>query len=297
MKEIDHRRADLNLLVVFQKLLVERHVGRAAKRLGLTQSAASHALGQLRIMFGDPLFVRHPKGIEPTSRAHALAPIVVDILDRANSMLASPGWFDPSKPHTFTIGGTDLAVFTVLVPLIKRLRATAPKVNLRVRSLDSTRVVAAFDRQEIDCALMPFPEARARITREPAIKESFVGIARRGHLALSVSKSRPGIGRRSRTSSFNREEKIPVGQMSIWRSWESNEGSSRWSRTSCRTVDCGAQRSRDAHHRASRSSFCQGARSHDIRAAGPDARLYHRLSCQRRASDGFRASVAARSDI
>ena len=127
MKEIDHRRADLNLLVVFQKLLVERHVGRAAKRLGLTQSAASHALGQLRIMFGDPLFVRHPKGIEPTSRAHALAPIVVDILDRANSMLASPGWFDPSKPHTFTIGGTDLAVFTVLVPLIKRLRATAPK--------------------------------------------------------------------------------------------------------------------------------------------------------------------------
>ena len=119
MKEIDHRRADLNLLVVFQKLLVERHVGRAAKRLGLTQSAASHALGQLRIMFGDPLFVRHPKGIEPTSRAHALAPIVVDILDRANSMLASPGWFDPSKPHTFTIGGTDLAVFTVLVPLIK----------------------------------------------------------------------------------------------------------------------------------------------------------------------------------
>ena len=176
MKEIDHRRADLNLLVVFQKLLVERHVGRAAKRLGLTQSAASHALGRLRIMFGDPLFVRHPKGIEPTSRAHALAPIVVDILDRANSMLASPGWFDPSKPHTFTIGGTDLAVFTVLVPLIKRLRATAPKVDLRVRSLDSTRVVAAFDRQEIDCALMPFPEAPARITREPAIKESFVGI-------------------------------------------------------------------------------------------------------------------------
>ena len=192
MKEIDHRPADLNLLVVFQKLLVERHVGRAAKRLGLTQSAASHALGRLRIMFGDPLFVRHPKGIEPTSRAHALAPIVADILDRANSMLASPGSFDPDKPHAFTIGGTDLAVFTVLVPLIKRLRATAPKVDLRVRSLDSTRVVAAFDRQEIDCALMPFPEAPARITREPAIKESFVGIARRGHPAFKRKRITAG---------------------------------------------------------------------------------------------------------
>ena len=184
MKQIDLRRADLNLLVVFQMLLAERHVGRAAKRLHLTQSAASHALGRLRAMFHDPLFVRHPKGIEPTSRALALAPAIADILDRANSLLASPAGFDPNKPHTFTIGGTDLGVFTVLVPLIKRLRATAPRIDLRVRSLDGTRVVAAFDRQEIDCALMPFPEAPARIVRETAIKESFVGIVRRGHPAF-----------------------------------------------------------------------------------------------------------------
>jgi DNA-binding transcriptional LysR family regulator len=184
MREIDHRDADLNLLVVFQKLLVERHVGRAAKRLGLTQSAASHALGRLRIMFGDPLFVRHPKGIEPTPRALALAPVVADILDRANCMLASSSGFDPSRPSTFTIGGTDLGVFTVLVPLIKRLRETAPNVDLRVRSLDGTRAVAAFDRQEIDCALIPFSEAPARIAREPAIEESFVGIARRAHPAF-----------------------------------------------------------------------------------------------------------------
>ena len=231
MKEIDHRRADLNLLVVFQKLLVERHVGRAAKRLGLTQSAASHALGRLRIMFGDPLFVRHPKGID-LPLAHTPWPQSLSIFSTANSMLALPGWFDPSKPHTFTIGGTDLAVFTVLVPLIKRLRATAPKVDLRVRSLDSTRLVAAFDRQEIDCALMPFPEAPARITREPAIKESFVGIARRGHLAFKRKRITAGNWAALPTSWFHREEKIPVGQMSIWRSSDLNEGSSRWSRTS-----------------------------------------------------------------
>ena len=184
MNEIDLRGADLNLLVVFQRLLAERHVGRAAKRLRLTQSAASHALGRLRVMFGDPLFVRHPKGIEPTPRALALAPIIADILDRANCMLASSLGFDPKEPSTFTIGGTDLGVFTVLVPLIKRLRETAPNVDLRVRSLDGTRVIAAFDRQEVDCALIPFPEAPARIAREPAIEESFVGIARRGHPAF-----------------------------------------------------------------------------------------------------------------
>jgi DNA-binding transcriptional LysR family regulator len=184
MNEIDLRGADLNLLVVFQKLLAERHVGRAAKRLRLTQSAASHALGRLRVMFGDPLFVRHPKGVEPTPRALALAPVIADILDRANSMLTPSLGFDPSKPSTFTIGGTDLGVFTILVPLIKRVRETAPEVDLRVRSLDGTRAVDAFDRQEIDCALIPFPEAPARIVREPAIEESFIGIARRGHPAF-----------------------------------------------------------------------------------------------------------------
>ena len=184
MKKIDLRRADLNLLVVFQTLLAERHVGRAANRLHLTQSAASHALGRLRTMLHDPLFVRHPKGIEPTPHALTLAPAIADILDRANTLLASPAGFDPNEPHTFTIAGTDLGVFTVLVPLIKRLRATAPSVDLRVRPLDGTRVVAAFDRQEIDCALMPFVEAPARIAREPAIKDDFVGIARRDHPAF-----------------------------------------------------------------------------------------------------------------
>jgi DNA-binding transcriptional LysR family regulator len=83
MNEINLHRADLNLLVVFQVLLSERHVGRAAKRLSLTQSATSHALGRLRNLLGDPLFVRHPKGIEPTSRALDLAPAIADILSRA----------------------------------------------------------------------------------------------------------------------------------------------------------------------------------------------------------------------
>src|SRR5204863_316374 len=102
MNEIDLRRADLNLLVVFQALLAERHVGRAAKRLALTQSAASHALGRLRALFADPLFVRHPKGVEPTARALGLAPAIADILNRAQSVLASPV-FDPKLACAFTI--------------------------------------------------------------------------------------------------------------------------------------------------------------------------------------------------
>src|SRR5215211_6311254 len=115
MNQIDLRRADLNLLVVFWMLLAERHVGRAAQRLALTQSAASHALRRLRDLFGDPLFVRHPKGVEPTARALALAPAVADILNRTQSLLSSPV-FNPALPCSFTIATIDLSVPTILVP-------------------------------------------------------------------------------------------------------------------------------------------------------------------------------------
>src|SRR5437588_4876561 len=183
MKQIDLRRADLNLLVVFQVLLAERHVGRAAKRLALTQSAASHALGRLRDLFGDPLFVRHPKGVEPTTRALALAPAIADILNRAQSVLASPA-FDPKLACSFTIATIDLTVPTIIVPLIEHLRRVAPAIDLRVVPLVREHVVAAFDRQEIDMAILNFPDPPTRIARLPALKDRYVGIARRGHPGL-----------------------------------------------------------------------------------------------------------------
>lgn len=190
MNQIDIRRADLNLLVVFQVLLAERHVGRAAKRLSLTQSAASHALGRLRRLFGDPLFVRHPKGVEPTARALALAPAITDILNRAQSVLASPA-FDPTLACSFTIATIDLTIPTIIVPLIEHLRRVAPAIDLRVVPLVREQVVAAFDRQEIDMAILNFPDPPARIAHAPVLKDRYVGIARRGH---------PGLKRKSLTA-------------------------------------------------------------------------------------------------
>jgi DNA-binding transcriptional LysR family regulator len=183
MNEIDLRRADLNLLVVFQALLAERHVGRAAERLALTQSAASHALGRLRLLFGDPLFVRHPKGVEPTARALALASGIADVLSRARSVLASPA-FDPNLACSFTIATIDLTLPTIIVPLIERLRSVAPAIDVRVVPLVREHVIAAFDRQEIDMAILNFPDPPTRIARVPVLKDRYVGIARRGHPGL-----------------------------------------------------------------------------------------------------------------
>ena len=69
LNEIDLSRADLNLLVLFEAVLEERHVGRAAERLNLSASAVSHGLGRLRRLLNDPLFLRTPKGVVPTARA------------------------------------------------------------------------------------------------------------------------------------------------------------------------------------------------------------------------------------
>ena len=71
---------DLNLLLAFDALWTERHVTRAARRVGLTQSAMSHALGRLRAQLDDPLFQPTPRGLSPTARAHALAPRLAEAL-------------------------------------------------------------------------------------------------------------------------------------------------------------------------------------------------------------------------
>ena len=71
LNEIDLSRADLNLLTLFEVVLRERHVGRAAARLNLSPSAVSHGLKRLRLLLNDPLFLRTPKGVVPTARATA----------------------------------------------------------------------------------------------------------------------------------------------------------------------------------------------------------------------------------
>src|SRR3954452_19435603 len=85
MMEPDLSRTDLNLLVLFEVVLQERHVGRAAERLSLSPSAVSHGLGRLRRLLNDPVFLRTPKGVTPSERALRLAELVDDILARVIS--------------------------------------------------------------------------------------------------------------------------------------------------------------------------------------------------------------------
>jgi len=182
MNSIDLRRIDLNLLVVFEALMNERHAGRAAERLGLGQPAVSHALARLRRLFNDPLFIRHPRGMEPTKRTLALAPRISDLLNKTRDVFAVEAAFDPQRGHRFTIGQTDGSI-PILIKLIERLRATAPNIELHVRRVDSDGIVSAIDTQELDLAFAMMPSERSirRIVRTPVLTVHYVGLARRGH--------------------------------------------------------------------------------------------------------------------
>jgi DNA-binding transcriptional LysR family regulator len=171
---------DLNLLRVFDALLQEESVSRAGVRLGLSQSAVSHALGRLRQALGDELFRRGPAGMQPTARALEIGPAVHAALAQIQAALA-PQKFDPAAAERrFTLVGGPY-VSAVLVPeLISRLRERAPRSGLRVTSFGWD----AFESLEIgraDVVLGAFDGATDRFDYRPLFTETLVWVLRSGH--------------------------------------------------------------------------------------------------------------------
>src|SRR5262245_63884365 len=127
LNRINLSRVDVNLLVVFSVVLEVRHVGQAADRLNLTPSAVSHALGRLRHLLNDPLFLRTPKGVVPTARALELGEPVAEILARVGRVMASAVPFDAaSSSRRFVIGAPDAVMASGMVPLLECLTRKAP---------------------------------------------------------------------------------------------------------------------------------------------------------------------------
>src|SRR3954468_22247205 len=120
MSAVHFGQVDLNLLRVLDALLDERNVTRAGDRLGLSQSAVSHALGRLRLLLDDELFVRRSTGMEPTPRALEIGPAVHTALLQMQAALA-PAGFDPATTERrFTIAAGPYGC-AVLIPQVVRL--------------------------------------------------------------------------------------------------------------------------------------------------------------------------------
>lgn len=126
---------DLNLLVVLRALLTERHVTRAAARVGLSQSATSHALSRLRELYGDPLLVRRGRTLVLTPRAERLLPTLERGLSDLKASIDGEPEFEPKTARrSFSLGMADYLQAVVMGPLLGELGRLAPNVNLTLTS-------------------------------------------------------------------------------------------------------------------------------------------------------------------
>lgn len=193
LNEIDLSRADLNLLVLFETVFEQRHVGRAAERLHLTPSAVSHGVGRLRRLLNDPLFLRSPKGVVPTARAMQLAGPIADVLARVRGVISTAEPFDPAQSsRRFTIGAPDGVSAVFVPPLLARLRRSAPGIAIGVRQLLPVPGEMAperawrsawtdLDTRLMDLAVVPSEQIPLRFWRRTLYEEDFVLTLRRGH--------------------------------------------------------------------------------------------------------------------
>lgn len=174
------RAIDLNLLVILAALLTERHVTRAARRVGLSQSATSHALGRLRELYGDPLLVRSGKRLDLTPRALALLPQLERGLDElAGTVVGEPG-FDPrGAQRSFTLGMADYVQAIMLEPLLRTLECEAPGIALSANAFPNA--VELLDEGRLDLALTVPGNLPAGFSSQKVFSDGFMCVVRDRH--------------------------------------------------------------------------------------------------------------------
>ncbi|MCC2674713.1 MAG: LysR family transcriptional regulator protein [Ramlibacter sp.] len=193
MNSVDLARTDLNLLALFEVVLEEGHVGRAAQRMHVTPSAVSHGLGRLRLLLNDPLFLKTPKGVVPTARATELAGAIADVLARARSVISSAEPFDAARStRRFVLGAPDGVSAVLLPPLLARIRKDAPQIAISIRQLlpdagESSperawrSALTRLEARAMDVAILPVSDFPARFQARLLYEEDFVVVARVGH--------------------------------------------------------------------------------------------------------------------
>ncbi len=186
------KRIDLNLLQVFDAVMAERSVTRAATRLALSQPAVSNALTRLRRHIGDPLFTREGRRIVPTPRALQLIASVSAALRHVEQALEPPAFDARRSQREFHIGTSDEMEVLLLPSLLQELQSAAPGITLSCKRLRALRDPPGAELRSgsLDFAIGMFPLPHGEESGLSALslyEGNFVCIARRRHPAV-----RPG---------------------------------------------------------------------------------------------------------
>lgn len=166
MRPPNFRTLDLNLLRVFDQVMSERNLTRAARNLAMTQPAVSNALNRLREALGDKLVMRSGYGIEPTPRALSLWPAIADALRQIESSL-TPGEFVASgATNTFILAMADATAAELMPGLVEIMERDAPGVSMRVLPLTTRDPRQLLDEGQMDLAVGFFPAVLADLTAQ-----------------------------------------------------------------------------------------------------------------------------------
>jgi DNA-binding transcriptional LysR family regulator len=166
-------------------LLTERNVTRAARRLHLSQPSVSIQLRRLREIFADPLLSSGPGGMLPTTRAQELLEPVRAVLNDVRRMVQRQQEFDPGTAQTtWQLSAFDYAEMAVLLPLLRRLRKSAPGSRVSVREASHSRMTKLLESGAIDVGFMAIDSPPERLRHRVLFKEHYVLVARKDHPAL-----------------------------------------------------------------------------------------------------------------
>ena len=156
------RDIDLNLLVMFHQLMLERRVAKVADNLGLTQPAVSNSLARMRRLFGDELFIRTPSGMAPTPFAEQLAEPVGRALSMIHGGLNLQTQFDPASVNrSVTIGMTDIGEIVFLPRLIERLSREASGITLNTVRNTAVNLRDSMESGKVDLAIGLLPQLKS----------------------------------------------------------------------------------------------------------------------------------------
>jgi len=173
---------DLNLLVIFNQLLVERNVSKVAENLGLGQPAVSNALARLRKLLGDELFIRTSSGMQPTPFADQLAESIGYALGMIHGAINVKNSFDPSSSkRRFSIGMTDIGEIHILPGLMEKIPKLAPSVSINTVRNTAINLKDAMEAGQIDLAIGLLPQLKAGFFQQRLFTQHYVCMFRDGH--------------------------------------------------------------------------------------------------------------------
>lgn len=180
---------DLNLLVALDALISEAHVGRAARKIGLSQPAASHALKRLRDLLSDPLLVRVGSRMELTPRAIGLRESLTETLQHVRTLLVRDS-FEPGRgSRRFSVMMQDHVAHLVVPALVNRVRSEAPGVRLEVLPWQSLASMRPDRFRSIDLLISCSTNEVAGFHRETLFTDTEITVVRTGYPCASRLKN------------------------------------------------------------------------------------------------------------